>query len=378
MMLALACTVARAADGKVLAKQVGREADGSITVRGYDHAARFTLTRSRAADLRTFARGLFRLARDPHAAVLRGDLRSHVKPGVAYLRRARAGDGTDSLVDSARAWIMVDFDDVSAPEGLDWLRDPAGTSAFLETLLPGELRGIDHVLHYSGRAGFSADHRLIRAHLWVALAVPISDDDLRRWAMAHNARVGSRLIDWSLFNPVQLHYTADPVLSAGIADPVLQRWHFIDGPLGDRAHITPPPAKELARLPSGGTLHPGGGVGAWLSRIGSVEWGFFEAIKGGLGAAARAGLSRDMAVAATRAAVLAADPGHRKAGVITHYADSRYLGTAYDQFVRRDAARRRAETGREFRPWPDQRAGALKAYIKMKQDIERRRMSTDA
>jgi hypothetical protein len=370
----LGCTVVRTVGGRRLVKQISRGADGGITIKDYDNAARFTFERASASDLRTFARGLFRLARAPHAAVLRGGLLPHVKPGVAYRRRARAGDGSDALTDCARAWAMIDLDDVSAPEGLDWLHDPGGTSAFLETLLPAELRGIDRVLQFSGGSGFTGD-RLIRVHLWFALTAAVTDDDLRRWAMAHNARVGSRLIDWSLFNPVQLHYTADPVLSAGIADPGLQRWHFIDGPLGDRATITPPPAEELARLPAGGVLRPGGGVGAWLGRIGSVEWGFFEAIKGALGAAARSGLSRDMAVAAVRQTILAAGPGHRKRGVIERYASARYLGTAYDRFSRRDAARRRAEAGTEFRPEP---AGALEAYVMMKQDIERRRMSTDA
>jgi hypothetical protein len=370
----LSCTVARATDGKLLAKQIKRGADGEFAVQDYDNAWGFTFAHASAPDLRHFAGGLIRLARDSRAAVLRGGLLPHVQSGKAYLRRARAGDGSDSLMDCARAWAMPDLDDVTAPEGLDWLRDPAGTSAYLQTLLPPELRGIDHVLQYSGRAGFTHD-RLIRAHLWFALTAPVADDDLRRWAMAWNANAGSRLIDFAPFNPAQIHYTADPVLAAGIADPVPQRWHFIAGPLGDRVSIVPPPAEELARLPSGGALHPGGGFGAWLGRIGSVEWGFFAGIKGALGAAARAGVSRDMAVAAVRQTIVDADPGHRTGSVIQRYADQRYLGTAYDKFVRQDAARRRAEAGREFRP---EHVGALEAYAAMKQDIERgRRMSTD-
>jgi hypothetical protein len=353
-------TIARAEGGAVLTKQIKREADGSFAIRDYNNAAWFTFKTASAPDIRTFGRALYRLARDRHAAVLRGAPLPHVVPGSRYRRRARAADGSNALGDCARAWAMIDLDDVIAPEGVD-PHDAEAVSAFLQTLLPPELRGVDHILQFSNSAGFTGDDRMLRVHLWFALTAPVSDDDLRRWAMAHNARVGSRVIDFAPFNPAQLHYIANPILAPGITDPVPRRWHFIAGPVAERATIVPPVA-GMPILPSGDVLRPGGGFGAWLDRIGSVEQGFNAAIIGAVGAAARAGLSRDLTIPAVRAAVLAANPGHRPPGVIARYASDRFIGSAFDRFVKQDATRRQAEAGKEFTPVADTHRRAWDRY----------------
>jgi hypothetical protein len=342
----LAFTIARTPDDRVLAKRVRRAPGGGTQVRGYDDALWFTLEAASASGIREMGRRMQRLARDPRVALLRGGLRPHIKPGGWYHRRVRATDDTNSLIDRACAWGAIDYDDVSAPEGLDWLRDPEAMAAHLQSLSPPELRGIDHVLQFSGSAGFTGAN-LIRARAWYAFTGPIADDDLRRWAMAWNAKVGSRLIDFALFNPAQLHYIANPILAHDVADPLPMRWHFIEGVFGERARIVLPRVAAPGAPADGQlawqALRLGGGFSAWLERIGSIEFGFNSAIVKAAGAATRAGLERRLALAAIRAAVLAADPGHRASDVIARYASDRFIGAAFDRFTRQDAARRLAQ-----------------------------------
>jgi hypothetical protein len=71
-----------------------------------------------------------------------------------------------------------------------------------------------------------------------------------------------------------------------------------------------------------------------------------------VGAAVRVGLERGRTLAAVRAAVVTADPGHRTPDVIARYASDRFIGDAYDRFTRQDAARRFREAQAAFSPLP--------------------------
>jgi hypothetical protein len=350
----LAFTIARAVDSSVLAKRIMCVPDGSIRVVPYDSAVWFTFEAATAPGIRELGRKLYTLARDPRVALVRGEPHPHVKPGKCYFRRARAGDNTNSLIDRPCAWAAIDYDDVSAPGDLDWQRDPQAAAAYLQSLSPPELHGVDHVLQWSGSAGFTGAN-LIRARAWYGFTASLADDDLRRWAMDWNVKAGSRLIDFALFNPAQLHYVANPILASGISDPLSVRWHFIEGVIADRASIVlpplPPPSAHVSQS-SEHTLRPGGGLGAWLDRIGSIEWGFKEAIIAAVGAAVRISLERRLTLTAIRTAVLAADPGHRTPDVIARYASERFISAAFDRFLRQDAARRLAQARADFAPVP--------------------------
>jgi hypothetical protein len=237
----LAFTIIRAADAsKVLAKRIERDATSGIVIKDFDQVALFTFERVSVPDLRSMGRALYKLARNPHAAIVRGDLLPHVRPGIACRRRARAGDGTDTLTDCARAWIAVDMDDVQVPAGLDW-RDAEAVALHLQTLLLPELHGCDCLLVWSAKQGFRAPGT-VRCKMFFALTAPVPDEDLRRWALVWNAKQGAKIIDPALFNPAQLHYIANPIIAPGIADPLTGagRWHWVPGMFGERATIVVP------------------------------------------------------------------------------------------------------------------------------------------
>jgi hypothetical protein len=379
----LECVVIRTADAnKVLAKRIGCDAGGNVEFTDFDQVAEFTFAVGGAPDLRAFGRGLYRLARDPHAAILRGALLPHVVPGQRYFRRARAGDGTDSLADCDRAWVGIDMDDVPLPPGIDW-RDAAAVAMHLQTRLPLELRGCDCLLAWSAKQGFRAPGT-VRCKLFFGLTAPVSDEGLRRWALTWNAQQGAKIIDHALFSPTQLHYVADPIFAPGIADPLatIGRWHWCPGVFAERATIVLPPVVVSPLPPGASQARTGGGFADRLSRIGDPVEGFRAPIIAALGAAARAQIPREAAIAAVRKVVLAANPGHRTSAEIARYASDQYLGSAFTQFSRQDATRRQAEAGKEFKPeparparaaWQARHVRALADYVAMKQEIERRR-----
>jgi hypothetical protein len=160
-----------------------------------------------------------------------------------------------------------------------------------------------------------------------------------------------------LFSPTQIHYIANPIFIAGVADPLagIGRWHWVPGVFAERATIVPPKAATIT--PCGGTqARVGGSFAARLLRIGDPIEGFHKPITAAIGAAVRAGLSRADTIAALRRVILAADPGGRTPAEIGRYSSDRYLGDAFTQFARKDETQRRLVAGTEFRPEPSARA----------------------
>ena len=162
--------------------------------------------------------------------MLRGAPAPHVLaagPANTFRRKYADPDPTNNfIIPVARLWFAIDVDDVDAPPGMDWLQDVPAASRWLLGLLPPELTGVTCIVQATGSAGFTGAG-LMRLRLWFALTEEVGDADLRRWANAWTAKVQTHLIDPAIYNPVQLHYTATPILGAGVIDPVHgNRWHL--------------------------------------------------------------------------------------------------------------------------------------------------------
>jgi hypothetical protein len=346
-----------------MAKAVTRKADGSLRIDPYDKETWFRYEEDQASTLRDFGRALYRHHRHPLVCVLRGEMLADTRAAMAgdpnriALRRHRNADATtNTLRGTARAWVAIDLDDVPAPPGLGaggaWMRDVPATVRALLAQLPPELSDVDSVAQVTGSAGFKA-HHLVRLRLWFALLSAVTDAEASRWAKAWNQRLGTRFIDPSVFQPQQPHFVADPILGPGVVDPVGQRWHYVKGGQDrDRANLIIP--AETKVLPAYGSVQraaDGCGFDGWVSRIGSIEWGFWQALNGAWGAAARARMAEAMVVDALSAAVLRAPPGHRDKATIGRYADKAFLAKEYRAVSRLHAnqlARMQATADRLF------------------------------
>jgi hypothetical protein len=327
--------------------------DGGYDVHPSSKPLWFTLETFECADITGFGRKLFTLSKDPTAAVLRGGLLPHVRPGGCYYRRfADPDQANNSLCDTPRAWMAIDCDDIPAPATpTAWLSDVPGAARHLVQMLPEELHDVTCIAQVTGSAGFSGDG-LLRLRLWYALERECNCLIARVWAQAWNRTQGSRRIDWSVFTPAALHYIASPLLGPEVQSPVTGRWCLVQG-RHDRVATLRLPPEPPEREPSLATalmaVGGGDGVGAprrrgfveLVSQIGSIEFGFFKPISAALGRAAADRQDRDATVAAISAAVLAADPGHRSRATIQRYASRAFLLREFASFARRDDRMRR-------------------------------------
>lgn len=201
-------------------------ADGSIGQ--YGDGKFFKHTGYEAEDLGALAGMLKWLATEPTSCVIRG---KYVGDDVAQWRDPEFKPGMvrralDYFDDQPLHSVMLDVDKF-VPLTADPVLDPEdAVLEFIHTALPSVFRGAGHFWQLSNSAGHpsKADGKL-RAHIWFWLETPYTSAALKAWAAAEGVEV-----DLALFNPVQIHYTSDPVMAAGVTDPVAQRVGFVPGP----------------------------------------------------------------------------------------------------------------------------------------------------
>ena len=311
---------------------------GEVVKSPYGNAKFFSGQAVDVRDIYDLSSKLLTLASDSRACVVRAGLAAGVEP--ARMRRLLYSDGDDqpTLVRRPRRWLMVDFDNVPCPEGLDPATDPEAAVAYLISLLPFEFADATAHWQFGSSQGFKPG--LLSAHLWFWLDREIDDTDLERWAKQHKS-IG---IDPAVFRPVQVHYTAAPVFH-GVPDPLTRRSGLRRGAVDEVAIVLPERTQETPRASSGG-LKPAVGFNGYLTRIGTED-GFHNPIMSAIGAHVRAhgaaGTDKDALVAVLRMTILEADPGGRDEGDIARYASDAFLRAKIEWAIAREKASPPAE-----------------------------------
>ena len=114
-----------------------------------------------------------------------------------------------TILASPRSWCMIDID------GLFW-DGPNDHEAMLNhaiSHLPAEFQNTDCYYHFSSSMGIKDG---IRVHLWYWLDRSCSDEEMSVWLSGSAA-------DPRMYNPIQIHLTANPRFVNGAVDPVAKR-----------------------------------------------------------------------------------------------------------------------------------------------------------
>lgn len=230
-------TVLRSCTGKPLTKRLEAGADGSIVKVQADIPRYFIASRVAVEGFEGLARVLTWLAGESDRFVIRGE----PAPGTDLrypVRRLKYADSkspaTFRSVPTGVRWVCLDFDHVPFPKGdvIDPVNAPATALLFLSFLLPEEFHDVSFWSQFSSGAGLDG-WQTLSAHLWFLLDQPVTDDELQGWALEHpNAPV-----DRCLFRPIQPHFTASPIIGAGVADPCHVRHGVVRGPRGDAVSL---------------------------------------------------------------------------------------------------------------------------------------------
>lgn len=190
----------------------------------YSMGLLFDARRYRVSGIQSLAALIEKARGDPTAFIIRGQLAEGCVPNAPVARRylARPGKPAPHFIDMPRAWLMADIDGYPVPDGLDLIED---TEVLIERaigeLLPAEFHDVRAFWQLSSSAGFNEN--VLKAHVWFYLDRHVETGMLKSYMSLH-----ARGIDKALFNPVQIHYTADPIVQGGI-DPIPQRTGWVQG-----------------------------------------------------------------------------------------------------------------------------------------------------
>jgi len=114
---------------------------------------------------------------------------------------------------------MIDID------SLEWdgeIQDQEAMLSYAIQQLPTEFQTVDCWYHFSSSMGIKAG---IRVHLWFWLDRPCSDNEMKAWLSGYP-------VDLRLFNPFQIHLTANPRFIDGAVDPYPNRSGLFEAGIG--------------------------------------------------------------------------------------------------------------------------------------------------
>ncbi len=188
----------------------------------YGRAKRFQFSSCDVEGVRELGELIERLRAEATCFVIRGSLRPEIDATKPVLRRKRAEPPEPAYFeDVPRQWGMIDVDSYEVPEGLNLDEHIDDTIKHaIADLLPEPFREATVFWQLSSSAGFKAG---LRVHLWYWFDRPVDTPVLRDWIELRSPRV-----DKALFDTIQAHYTADPVIRGG-PDPIARRTGLIEG-----------------------------------------------------------------------------------------------------------------------------------------------------
>ena len=198
------------------------------TIAAFDDAKYYTLTQTAVSSIESLSALLASLSARPNSCLIRG------LPVTDEVAASRDGEqhrpnlvrkALDYFDDQALHSVMIDVDGFH-PFAWDPIANPLESiQEFIATQLPSEWQSAAYHWHLSSSFGHpsKADGGL-RVHLWFWLSRPLTSAQLKAYAKAAGLAA-----DVALFNPVQAHFTANPVMEEGVIDTIKQRSGYIPG-----------------------------------------------------------------------------------------------------------------------------------------------------
>ncbi len=215
-----------------LAKRIRANGD----IQGFAGATWFVNAEHEVSCLDDLAAVLDEVSREPQLAPVRGQK----LPGVPLRHRRlcdRAVHGEAVTYEpAAHRWLGIDVDGVAEPPSLCFAAEPeAGAEYVRDAVLPECFEGAACWWQATASAGIKPG---IRVRSWFWLSQPLSDNQAKRL-------LAGAPVDQSIYTPVALHYTAQPILDKDVRDPVARR----QGVLGGCEQVEVPDVPDIPLRP---------------------------------------------------------------------------------------------------------------------------------
>ena len=192
-------TILTSATGKHIAKAFRGSEHQAVQ---FNPGSEFQVKQIPVNNLESLAAVISALETEPTKAIIRGSL---LEDGSGLVPRNK-----NTFVATPRQWCMIDID------SLAWNGDIIDQHAMLSYAtqqLPVEFQSTDFWYHFSSSMGIKSE---INAHLWFWLDRPCSDVEMKAW-------LSGCPVDMRMFNPIQIHLTANPLFIDGAVDPYPSR-----------------------------------------------------------------------------------------------------------------------------------------------------------
>ena len=199
MQITEAMTLLTSASSHALVKSFSSE---DLSQQPFSTGKLFNVSEEPVSDLQSLSALLHRLENDPTHTVIRGSLMEGQSSPVPRNK--------ETLIATPRQWCMTDID------SLAWdgdLLDQKAMLSYAIQQLPAEFQSADCWYHLSSSMGIKSG---INVHLWFWLERTCSDNELKTW-------LSGCPVDMRMFNPIQIHLTANPQFSDGAVDPYPNR-----------------------------------------------------------------------------------------------------------------------------------------------------------
>ena len=194
-------------------------ADG--TIENYGKAKWFTLKEEIVSNIEELSELLESLEYRHHTALIRGgyvgfnrsleiaeDAEGVQNRAAGYVRRT-----LEYFKDVPQNFILIEVDNFE-PTIFDPVAEAsAAIDEYIFTQLPPQFHNVAYRWQLSSSAGHPTKKQYLKAHLWFWLKEPATSGALRAWADS----IGL-MSDKTVLNPVQVHYTAAPLIEKGAPD----------------------------------------------------------------------------------------------------------------------------------------------------------------
>lgn len=207
--------------------------DGSIAA--YDNAKYYRLQQIEVADIHELSKLLTKLEKKPRSCIIRGEFVGveRSKQEDPEYEEGSVRRITENFNDRPLHTVLIEVDDFT-PMMADPVGDPIDAiTEFVESELPKCFHKASYHWQLSNSAGHEKYDGHLKVHLWFWLKTPYTSSQLLAWVRHSNIK-----IDASVMNPVQIHYTSNPVFEDGVVDPVPVRSGFVQG--HDEVELTIP------------------------------------------------------------------------------------------------------------------------------------------
>ena len=329
------------------ATKTHRKTDAGVKTQGYNAGTFFASMELPVDGVQTLSQQLMALEPLSNALAIRGALQPHLDPTRPH-RRTKLAPYINYLTPPQGRWYaMADIDKLALPGGLTLTRQTLpGVIDHVISQLPEEFQNVSFHWQLSSSAGVG-DPTRISIHLWFWLNRPISDQDLKRWGNAINLSKGFVLIDTSLFNDIQPHYTAAPIFEE-MDDPfpirsglVEKGWHEVALVLPATEPSSPYPKKYHGKQSSLAEAPSGQGFDFHLSTIGDHPGGqgfhgpILSATASHVATAGGENVDKEWLYETVRARVLAADCSRHTAAEVESRASREHIMASIDGAIKK-------------------------------------------